>query len=646
MRRTKAGGGLLILALIIRVVGGVRAPVTAAGGPPNPIYVDQSATGADTGETWADAKTELQDALALSLSGVEIWVAEGVYKPTTTAEREAAFALKDGVALYGGFPTGGGDGTFGARDWETHPTILSGDIGTPGVATDNVYHVVTGSGALTTTVLNGFVVTGGYANGAEGAESVGGGMYSFHGQSTIANVTFVDNFASTKGGGMYNVESSPTLMGVTFTANEADEQGGAMCNFFQSNPKLVDVSFYSNTAGTLGGAVYNDFSGFDLSQGTFTGNTASRGGAMYNAASDVGLDDVTFEDNSADYEGGGMVNSNSSAQITGVAFFGNRARVQTMGKTYGDGGALSNQGSSPELLNVLFSGNDAGYAGGALYNDDHSSPTVINATFGNNSAEVFGMAVYNRVSSNPVLINCVFWDDQDVTPEPPIENSSSSPTFSHCDVQGSGGSADWNSSYGTDVGHNVDLDPEFLDTDGADELVGTEDDDLRPAGSSPVIDAGHNQAVPPWITTDLAGNARFVDNPTVPDTGTGTAPIVDMGAYEFANHAPTISDIPDQVTYPGIPIGPILFTIGDVETPATELTVSAKSLNTTLVPTGDVVFGGTGSLRTVFVTPASGETGTALVTIIVDDGTDRATDDMLVTVTPYCAYLPVAVRNY
>jgi hypothetical protein len=62
---------------------------------------------------------------------------------------------------------------------------------------------------------------------------------------------------------------------------------------------------------------------------------------------------------------------------------------------------------------------------------------------------------------------------------------------------------------------------------------------------SACIDAGDNTAVPPDtldldsdgdtaepIPIDLAGNQRFVDHADVPDTGNGTAPIVDMGAYE------------------------------------------------------------------------------------------------------------------
>jgi len=44
--------------------------------------------------------------------------------------------------------------------------------------------------------------------------------------------------------------------------------------------------------------------------------------------------------------------------------------------------------------------------------------------------------------------------------------------------------------------------------------------------------------VPGDVTTDLDGNARFVDDPYTPDTGSGTPPIVDMGAYEFQADCP------------------------------------------------------------------------------------------------------------
>jgi len=51
---------------------------------------------------------------------------------------------------------------------------------------------------------------------------------------------------------------------------------------------------------------------------------------------------------------------------------------------------------------------------------------------------------------------------------------------------------------------------------------------LRPQSTSPAIDAGNNATVPSGVATDLDGNPRFVDIPTVPGTGNGTPPIVDV----------------------------------------------------------------------------------------------------------------------
>jgi hypothetical protein len=87
------------------------------------IYVDASATGLNNGTSWANAFNERQSALAVDASGDEIWVAAGTWLPdydvgtgTHTGSRSATLNLSIGVALYGGFPPGGGDGTFAARD--------------------------------------------------------------------------------------------------------------------------------------------------------------------------------------------------------------------------------------------------------------------------------------------------------------------------------------------------------------------------------------------------------------------------------------------------------------------------------------------------------------------------------------------------
>src|SRR5690606_37941362 len=105
--------------------------------------VDSAATGANNGYSWADAFTDLQSALAIAASGTEIWVAKGTYKPTTGTDRNATFAMKNGVAVYGGFV-----GTETSRDerrWWEHETILSGDIGVEDDDSDNSRRVVSAS---------------------------------------------------------------------------------------------------------------------------------------------------------------------------------------------------------------------------------------------------------------------------------------------------------------------------------------------------------------------------------------------------------------------------------------------------------------------------------------------------------------------
>src|SRR4029077_12582838 len=70
------------------------------------------------------------------------------------------------------------------------------------------------------------------------------------------------------------------------------------------------------------------------------------------------------------------------------------------------------------------------------------------------------------------------------------------------------------------------------------------------------------------------------------------------------NTPPTISDILNQSTPEDTAIGPIGFIIGDLETPAGSLQLSASSSNPTLVPNGNIGLGGAGSARTIAVTPA------------------------------------------
>lgn len=101
-----------------------------------------------------------------------------------------------------------------------------------------------------------------------------------------------------------------------------------------------------------------------------------------------------------------------------------------------------------------------------------------------------------------------------------------------------------------------------------------------------------------------------------------------------ANTAPTISNIADRSVTIGTSTGAVAFTIGDAQTAPASLTVSGSSSNTTLVPNANIVLGGSGANRTITVTPAAGQVGTATITVTVSDGTLTASDTFVLTVTP------------
>jgi formylglycine-generating enzyme required for sulfatase activity len=98
------------------------------------------------------------------------------------------------------------------------------------------------------------------------------------------------------------------------------------------------------------------------------------------------------------------------------------------------------------------------------------------------------------------------------------------------------------------------------------------------------------------------------------------------------NLAPTIWDIADQSITVGSNTREIAITIGDAQTAAGSLILSASSSNTSLVPSANIVFGGSGASRTVTVTPASGQIGTATITVTVSDGSLSASNTFLLTV--------------
>ncbi|MFO0940402.1 MAG: peptidoglycan DD-metalloendopeptidase family protein [Pirellulales bacterium] len=85
------------------------------------------------------------------------------------------------------------------------------------------------------------------------------------------------------------------------------------------------------------------------------------------------------------------------------------------------------------------------------------------------------------------------------------------------------------------------------------------------------------------------------------------------------NDLPTITAIGNQSTSQIASLPPIPFQISDVESDSSLLQLSATSTNLNLINTSGIVFDGTGTDRTVTLTPTAGRTGTSTIKITVTD---------------------------
>ncbi|MDB6112540.1 MAG: hypothetical protein JWR69_4290, partial [Pedosphaera sp.] len=98
------------------------------------------------------------------------------------------------------------------------------------------------------------------------------------------------------------------------------------------------------------------------------------------------------------------------------------------------------------------------------------------------------------------------------------------------------------------------------------------------------------------------------------------------------NAPPTISPIADQTINKNSSSGPLNFMVDDPETPVGSLVVSGSSSNPVLVPNANIMISGSGSNRTVIVTPVTNRTDSATITLTVNDGKLTSNTSFAVTV--------------
>ena len=511
------------------------------------LHVDASATGAGTGASWAHAYTDLSDALAAASPGDELWVAAGSYHPGAPGDRTATFLLVSGVAVYGGF-----DGTEthrAQRDAAANVVILSGDLDdddTYGAGANwwqfnwtgsgnNSYHVVTGSGADATALLDGVTIRSGV--GSDPALLGGGGLLVLGGAPTLRDVTFQYN-AVGYGSSAYLSDCTSTFEGCVikdaYTCNCGS--GGWVSGILvagASDVAFVDCDFLnhyyvSSMHQGRGAALTIDFGASAMIVGCrFIGNQTGNfyaigGGTAYgagvNALGDVVVDRCQFLDNFAHAGAGLTIWSN--AVVTNSLF----ARNEVV--------------SHPENSAV-----DVGDYGGGLLTVGGSGDSVeiTNCTFvDNNGSKGAGLALY--AANTAVLRNLIVYDnfaDPAAPGEDPIwilkQNLVGDYDVAHSLVEGL-----LQTEPGEDPPNPASF-PGCLDTPPL--LVDMPGGDYRLSSSSPGIDAGDGAALPAGLLLDVAGAPRLLDDPTTPDTGPGAPPVIDLGAHEFGGSADPWSDL-------------------------------------------------------------------------------------------------------
>lgn len=265
------------------------------------IFVDHEATGANNGSSWIDAFTDLQVALSTPGDIDAIWVAEGTYKPTDTADREVTFFMPSNTLVYGGFqgvtpPPPGlpfGETDVSQRDFNANETILSGDLnGDDGPDfvnySDNSYTVATLNDK--DSVLDGFVITGGNADGSGSPGATkGGGVYldntgaPIDDGGTVTNCKIVRNQAIV-GGGVY-IDRVGTVTHCFIAKNHALYDGGGIKNFSPNAPPtdppvVSDCAIVANTSDSAGGGVSCGGDQILIVNCTFNGNVADSGCAL------------------------------------------------------------------------------------------------------------------------------------------------------------------------------------------------------------------------------------------------------------------------------------------------------------------------------------------------------------------------------
>jgi CSLREA domain-containing protein len=525
-----------------------------------------------------------------------------------------------------------------------------------------------------------------------------GGGALFVGQATLTGTTFISNTSNGGGGAMFRGPAE--LAGTAFISNTATAYSGGA--YFGGLAAVTGTVFINNSAPNGGGA---SFVGGAVTGSTFISNTAtSRGGGVLIIGNNSVFQDNLFRANSTGGDGGGIyISLADNVRLNANRIIDNQA-VNNGGGIHLDVGD-ANLDNNIIAANSVLSSTGAAEIGlqgvGTTLTGRHN--TLASATPGSGTAvrtngdltqtirltntvfEGYAVAVQAGAFTPAITLDGVLWSGVTLATQGGITVSNAytglvafvNPPTRDYHLALSSAAREAAISTALIVDFEGDSRPIGLLPDlGADEYrvltplapAAVDDTASTPEDTAITLDVLANDS-------DLNGDTLSVSAVGTPSSGaatiSGTTQIAYTPALNFngaavltyivsdgaltntarvtvtviaANDPPTVSALGDLTITVSTSTGPISFTVGDVEAGGA-VTVTAASGNLTLVPNTNILLGGSGTSRTVTVTPAASQTGTALITLTVSDGQGgTAQESFVLTVISYRLFLPLLMR--
>jgi hypothetical protein len=454
LTQSKRSGLWVVFAVLLSgLMIGVALPLTGdqtARANPGIIYVDADATGGD-GTSWAEAFTSVQEALFTADPGSEIWVAEGVYKPTEGIRYASCQEIRDALP-------DAPDGDYLINSGGQVVQVYCADMGTNPVeylelSGENYAEYAAGGASPGTTVRTDYyrvrlrtdfwridISDQEYSNSTGSLD---------HGSTAVSSMPYgvaIDCQGAGSSEGLARIDLRDTPFSVTdpFARCGLDPggywefvddhhqvvvlHGGGNCGWVQPAPGCLDTP-YNDAGGAqpildLGYLGPDRRAAFELESGValyggFEGTESSREDRdpqenLTVLSGDIDGDDITDPDgvvaDTANLRGYNSFHVVTSRFLTETAvldgFIITAGNADGARKWQEGGGGMCNLTSSPTLSNVIFSGN-AALQGGGMYNHYLGNPTLTNVTFiGNDAGDGGGM--FNNFISSPSLTNVTF----------------------------------------------------------------------------------------------------------------------------------------------------------------------------------------------------------------------------------------------